>query len=241
VLSGLLVALARPAGAQGIGLEQLLHMMDWGTGSLILLDQLEYLPGAEGRPLSVDAVGWYGGAYSRLWLRAEGEQLTSESIGEVEAQLSYGRLITPYFDALGGVRVDGRWGEEGAARAHLAVGLTGLAPLRFELSPSIFLSQHGDLSARVEAEYQVLITQRLVASPEVELNVALQEVPEWGVGTGINDYELGLRLRYEIRREFAPYVGYAWVRRVGGSAGLAREAGEDVSGGSFTVGLRMWR
>jgi copper resistance protein B len=241
LLGGLLIALARPADAQGIGLKQLKHMMAWGTGSLILFDQLEYAPGAEGRPLSLDAVGWYGGAYNRLWFRAEGEQLTATSGGEAEAQLSYGRLVTAYFDALAGVRVDRRWGDESATRAHLAAGLVGLAPLRFEFSPTLFLSQDGDLSARLEAEYQLLITQRLVASPEIELNAALQEVPEWGVGSGINDYELGLRLRYEIKREFAPYVGFAWTRRVGGSADFAREEGEGVSEGAFVAGLRVWR
>ncbi|MDQ3389352.1 MAG: copper resistance protein B, partial [Gemmatimonadota bacterium] len=167
--------------------------------------------------------------------------LTTERAGDAEAQLSYGRLITPYFDALAGVRLDQRWGDGSATRAHLAAGLVGLAPLRFEFSPTLFLSQDGDLSARLEAEYQLLITQRLVASPEIELNAALQEVPEWGIGRGINDVELGLRLRYEFRREFAPYIGYSWTRRVGGSAGFAREEGEGVSEGAFVAGLRVWR
>jgi copper resistance protein B len=239
--SGVLLALAGPADAQGIGLKQLKHMMAWGTGSLILFDQLEYAPGGEGRPLSLDATGWYGGAYNRLWFRAEGEQLTTEGIGEAEVQLSYGRLVTAYFDALAGVRVDQQWGDGSDTRAHLAVGLVGLAPLRFEFSPTLFLSQEGDLSARLEAEYQVLITQRLVASPEIELNAALQDVPEWGVGSGLNDVELGLRLRYEFSRKFAPYVGYEWMRRVGGSADFAREAGEGVSDGAFVAGLRVWR
>lgn len=240
-LAGLLALLASPAGAQGIGLKQLKHMMAWGTESLVLLDQLEYAPGAEGRPVSLDANGWYGAAYNRLWFRVEGEQLTTDRDGEAEAQLFYGRLIKPYWDALGGVRVDQRWGAESGTRAHLAIGLTGLAPLRFELSPTLFLSQDGDLSARLEAEYQVLITQRLVASPEIELNAALQEVPEWGVARGLNDVELGLRLRYEIRREFAPYLGYSWTRRLGGSADLAGEAGEEISERVFVVGLRVWR
>jgi copper resistance protein B len=241
LMSGILLALAGPANAQGLGLKQLKNMMAWGTGSLILFDQLEYAPAGEGRPLSLDATGWYGGAYNRLWFRAEGEHLTSAGDGEGEAQLSYGRLVTAYFDALAGVRVDQRWGEESGTRAHLAVGLQGLAPLRFEFSPTLFLSQDGDLSARLEAEYQMLITQRLVASPEIELNAAVQEVPEWGVGSGLNDVEVGLRLRYEFSRKFAPYVGYEWTRRVGGSADFAREEGEGVSEGAFVAGLRVWR
>jgi copper resistance protein B len=240
MLGALVASPGRPADAQGLGMEQLEHMMAWGTGSLILFDQLEYAPGAEGRPLILDAIGWYGGAYNRIWFRAEGEQLTSDNIGEGEVQLAYGRLVTAYFDALVGVRVDQRWGEESGTRAYLAAGLQGLAPLRFEFSPTFFVSQNGDLSARLDAEYQLLITQRLVASPEIELNAALQDVPEWGVASGINDYGLGLRLRYEIRREFAPYAGYAWTRRVGGSADLARDEGEGVSEGAFVMGLRLW-
>ncbi len=237
----LLLGITAPANAQGIGLEQLKKMMDWGTGSLILIDQLEYAAGGEGRPVTLDAIGWYGGAYDRLWFRAEGEQLTRESSGEVEGELFYGRLITSYFDALAGARVDQRWGEGGATRAHLAVGLEGLAPGRFEVAPTLYLSQDGDVSARLEAEYQFLITQRLVATPDVELNAALQEVPEWGVGRGLNDVELGLRLRYEFRREFAPYIGFQWARRVGGSADFARAAGAGAGDGTFVAGVRVWR
>ena len=238
----LLSSFAAPAASQGIGREQLKEMMAWGTGSLILFDKLEYIPDQTlGRPVELDLIGWYGGAYNRLWFRGEGEQLTSRKAGEGEAHVYYGRLVTPYWDALAGVRVDGAWGEESDARAHLAVGVVGLAPMRFELSPTVFLSQDGDLSGRFEAEYQVLITQRLVIEPELELNAALQSVPEWGVGSGLSDVELGLRLRYEIRREFAPYIGYSWVRRVGETADLARAEGESAAEGTFVAGLRVWR
>lgn len=241
LLVAFLATPARPAAAQGIGLEELKEMMAWGTSSLVLLDQLEYAPQLAGGPVSLDAVGWYGGAYDRLWFRAEGEQLTREMVGEVEAQLFYGRLVTAYWDALAGVRLDQRWGEERGSRVHLAAGVTGLAPLRFELSPTIFLSHEGDLSARVEAEYQILVTQRLVAAPEIELNAALQDVPEWGVGRGLNDVELGLRLRYEIIREVAPYVGVSWLRRIGSTANLARSEGEEASEAFIVVGVRLWR
>lgn len=241
VVAGSGMASARPADAQGIGMEQLKHMMAWGTGSLILVDQFEYAPSSAGRPVSLDGVAWWGGAYNRLWLKAEGEQITTGKDGEVEGHLYYGRLISAYFDALAGVRIDASWGAKGAARAHLALGLEGLAPMRFEFSPALFVSNKGDVSARLEAEYQLLITQRLVASPEVELNAAVREVPEWGIGSGLNDIELGLRVRYEFRPEFAPYVGYAWRRRVGATAQLARDDGDPVSEGAFVAGLRVWR
>lgn len=237
----LFLGLACPAGAQGGGGTAGNKHMHWGKGSLILFDRLEYAPDAEGDALSVDVTGWYGGAYDRLWYRADVEQPTVGNGGEGEAELFYGRLVTPYWDALAGVRVDQQWGGEGKRRAHLAVGFIGLAPNRFELSPTLYLSQDGDLSARLEAEYQLLVTQQLVAEPELELNAALQEVPEFGVGRGLNDVELGLRFRYEFTRKFAPYVGYTWTRRFGGSAGFAREDGESVSDGSLVAGLRIWR
>ena len=240
-LCALMVGTSRSVEAQGLGLADLRHMMDWGNASLILFDQLEYAPTTDDRPISLDAIAWYGGARNRLWLRAEGEQLTATEGGEGEIQLSYGRLITPFFDALAGVRVDQTWGEKSATRAHLALGLAGLAPGRFEFSPSVFLSQDGDLSGRVEAEYQVLITQQLIAAPEVGVDVALQDVPEWGVGSGIGEAEAGLRLRYEFRREFAPYLGYSWSRRFGETARLAREHGESVTEGALVAGIRIWR
>lgn len=231
---------AAPAGAQGIGMEQLVRHMDWGRGSLVLIDALEYVPDGDDRSISLDGTGWVGGAYNRVWFRAEGEQPLARNGGEGEISVFYGRLVTPYWDALAGVRVDGEWGEDRAARASLAVGLVGLAPMRFEFSPTLFLSQDGDLSARLEAEYQVLVTQRLVAEPELEVNAALQEVPEFGVGSGLNEVELGLRLRYEFRREFAPYVGYTRRRLLGGSADFARAEGQPTRSNAFVTGLRVW-
>ncbi len=215
--------------------------MDTHIYNFLLFDQLEYAPGADGRPASFDAIGWVGGDYNRLWVRAEGEQLTTGGEGELEVQALYGRLVAPFWDALVGARLDRRWGDGGDSRGHLALGLEGLAPYWFELAPTLFVSQDGDVSARLEAEYELLFTQRLVLTPEIELNAAVQEVPEWGVGSGLNDIELGIRARYEIRREFAPYAGFSWSRRVGGSADFARAAGEAASDGAFLVGVRVWR
>ncbi len=216
--------------------------MDQAIHSFLLFDQLEYTPDAAvGNPVGLDAIGWIGGDYNRLWFRAEGEHLSATGNGEGEAQLLYGRLVAPFWDALVGVRVDQRWGDESATRALLAAGFEGLAPYWFELAPTLFVSQDGDISARLEAEYELLFTQRLILTPEIELNAAIQEVEEFGVGAGLNSWEAGLRLRYEIRREFAPYVGIAWTRRMGGTADFARAEGESVSDGAFVIGLRAWR
>lgn len=218
------------------------EMMNWGRATRILFNEVELAPTADSRPLILDTESWYGGQYQRVWLRAQGEASTRGGGGSGDAQLLYGRLIDPFFDAVIGVGVDRRWGDgQSATRAMLAAGLQGIAPYWFEVSPTVFLSQAGDLSGRIEARYQALITQRLIVEPKVELNAALQEVPRFGVGRGLNDVEFGLRARYEFKREIGPYVGYSWSRRYGGAAELARRAGEPVHERQFVLGLRVWR
>lgn len=230
----LLVLAASPQTAQA-------QVFDDEIYTFVLFDQLEYAPGPSGQPISLEATSWTGGDLNRLWLRAEAEQSTLEGEGEAEIEAFYGRLVTPFFDALAGVRLDTRWGGEGATRGFLAVGLQGLAPYWFEVEPTLYVSQAGDVSARLEASYELLFTQRLILEPELEASVALQEVPEWGVGSGVNDLGLGLRLRYEISRKFAPYIGYSHDWRFGETADFARMAGEKVSGGAFVFGVRVWR
>lgn len=227
----LLAALALPAPAQ---------VMDDQLHVFTLLDRLEIAPGLEEAPIVADATGWWGGDVNRLWLRAEGEQATEGEEGAVEAEALYGRLVSPFWDALVGVRVDHRWGAGRETRAHLAVGLEGLAPMWLELAPTLYVSQDGDVSAQVEAELDLLVTQRLVLQPRLEVQVAVQDVPEFGVGSGLGDLELGARLRYELRRELAPYVGVTWHRLFGDTADLARQAGEDDSRLSVVAGLRAW-
>jgi copper resistance protein B len=217
------------------------QIFDDAIYTFVLFDQLEYAPGPSERPVGLEAASWIGGDLNRLWLRAEGEQSTLESEGEAELEAFYGRLITPYFDALAGARLDTRWGEERATRGLLAVGVEGVAPYMFEVAPTLYVSQDGDVSAEFEAAYHFLFTQRLVLEPEMELTAAVQDVPEWGVGTGVNDLSLGLRLRYEIRRKFAPYVGYEWGRSFGQAADFARAEGAGASSGAFVFGLRLWR
>ena len=229
----------RMAGAQMTGMPGMpemdpkAHGMSWGRAFFVLLDQLEYVPGREGSPIDLDAVGWYGGAYNRVWVRAQGEQSTRSRKGSGEVELLYGKLVDPFWDAVIGLRADRSWGPDvdAAQRVQLAVGFMGLAPYRFELEPTLFVSQRGDVSARLEAAFPVLITQRLVAEPEFEVNAALQSVPRYGVERGLNDYEMGVRVRYEFRRELAPYVG--WSR--------AREGGSGGADDRLVFGFRLWR
>lgn len=238
----LLLATATRADAQGIGLEQLRRVVDWGREVYVLSEVLELAPDLDARPARYDLLAWAGGAVNRGWFKADGEHATRGEGGEAELQLLYGRLVTPFWDAQIGLRFDVAYGsDDRRTRTHLALGLQGLAPGWFELEPTLLVSQHGDVSANLTASYDLLFTQRLVLQPRLEARAAIQDVPEFGVGPGFNDIELALRARYELRREFAPYVGVLWSRRFGEAADYARAGGEPARQLSWVAGLRLWR
>lgn len=226
-----------PASAQTTEMEHELGMMTWGRTLYVLFDVLEYSPSLPGRLARAEMLSWYGGSRERVWLLADAHQNTKGNRdGEAEFQLLYGRLVDPFWDAVAGIRADRDWSGDGRERAFLVFGLIGLAPYRFEVQPALFISSKGEVSARVEASYQILVTQRLVAEPEIELNAALQKVPEAELRQGLNNYDLQLRVRYEFRREFAPYIGWSRIRTFGdGSSGSAETRTR------FVVGLRLWR
>jgi len=201
-------------------------------------ERLEYGADDGDEYLLWDFQGWFGGDFRRLWIKTEGEYgIEPGRLEEGEIQALYSRAISPYFDLQAGVRHDF---EPGPSRSYAVLGVQGLAPYWFELDAALFVSEDGDLSARVEAEYEILLTQRLIVQPRVELEVSAQEVSELGFGSGLSTVDFGLRLRYEIRREFAPYIGVSWTELVGGTADFARAAGEAKSSRSFVVGLRFW-
>ena len=205
----------------------------------LLLEPFEYQLRDGDDTFSWEADGWVGGDDERLWLKTEGD--LTEDEGEAEAQLLYGRLIAPFWDLQLGVRYDQPWGADAdSARVFAVVGVEGLVPYFFDVEPALYLSDDADLSARLEATADLLLTQRLILQPRLELDAALQEASEHGVGQGLNDFGLGARLRYELRREFAPYVGVSWTRKTGETAGLARRAGEEVSDFAVVFGVRMW-
>lgn len=204
----------------------------------VLFDQLEYRVQDGEDVVAWDGQAWYGGDYHKVWLKTLGEYGTrDDAFEQAEVQLLYSRLIGYYWDLQGGVRYDFR---PRPSRAYGVIGLQGLAPGYFEVDLQGFVSEEGDVSARFEAEYDILITQRLVLQPKAEVNVAAQRVRELDIGSGINDVELGLRLRYEFAREFAPYIGVSWERKIGQTADFARDEGEDVDALSFVAGVRFW-
>lgn len=180
---------------------------------------------------------WYGGDIHRLVLKTEGEGGTSSGVEAAEIQALYSRAISPYFDLQAGVRQDL---EPQPRRTYATIGVEGLAPYWFDVQGAVFVSNRGEVLGRLEGSYDVRLTQRLILQPRAEMNLAAQDVPEIGLGSGVSNLELGFRLRYEIRRNFAPYVGISYDDKYGGTANLARAAGEDASRTSFVVGIRAW-
>ncbi len=208
--------------------------------TFVLVDQLEFRSG-DADPIRWDAEGWVGGDFNKLWFKTEGEQLTRDGSGDVEVQALYSRLISAFWDFQAGVRVDGVYGGEvDRMRGLLAVGVEGLAPYWFDIEAALFVSHQGDVSLRATSTYDLFVGQRLIFQPRFEINAAVQEVPEFGVGSGLNDFELGWRLRYELKREFAPYIGISWTRRVGETADFARAEGAEASDFSLVGGIRFW-
>lgn len=204
---------------------------------MLLADQLEYRArdGADG--YLWDIQGWYGGDYDKVWLKSEGEGAFGESPEEVEVQALYSRAIDPWFNLQAGVRHDFRRGPE---RTHLVLGIQGLAPYWFEVDGSLFLSDEGELTARIEAEYDQRITQKLILQPAAEIELSAQDVPELAIGSGLSTAEAGLRLRYEFVPELAPYIGIAYERALGDTADFRRAEEEDVGGWSLLAGVRLW-
>ncbi len=183
-----------------------------------------------------DVQGWYGTPTSRLWLKSEGEGEWGGRPEEAEVQALYSKAIRPFWDLQAGIRQD----FAGPETTHAVIGIQGLAPYMFEVDAALFLSTRGDLTARIEAEVDQRITQRLILQPRVEANLSAQDIPQLGIGAGLDSIEVGARLRYEIAREFAPYIGIEHSWRTGQGADYARLLGQDPSATSFIAGIRFW-
>jgi len=216
--------------------QELIRETDGGKRLWIQGDRLEYRAreGADG--YLWDIQGYYGGDIDKFWFRSEGEGVFGNKVESAEVQGLWSRAIAPFFDFQAGMRQD----LTGPERTYAVLGFQGRAPYKFETIGAAFLSNTGDITARFEVELDQRITQRLILTPRVEFNLAAQDVPELGIGAGIDRIEPGIRLRYEFVREFAPYIGIAQGWKVGGSADFARAAGEDPSVTSYVVGVRFW-
>jgi copper resistance protein B len=183
-----------------------------------------------------DLQGYYGSPTSRFWFKSEGEGTFGETVDDAEFQALYSRAFAPFWDVQVGVRQD----LAGPDTTYGVIGVQGLSRYMFEVDAALFVSHRGDITARIEGEVDQRITQRLILQPRAEVNLSAQDVPRLGIGSGIDQVEIGIRLRYEIIREFAPYIGIEQSWRVGGSADYARARGEDASVTNFLVGIRFW-
>ena len=207
------------------------------SGSMVLFDLAEYQArtGRDGYRWAGEA--WFGGDIDRLLIKTEGEGTFGKPVEDLEIQALYSRAISPFWNAHVGLRHDI---VPNPSRTYAVLGIEGIAPYWFHLTGQMFISDKGDLRARLEGSYDERITQRLILQPRAEFNISAQDMPAIGVGSGLTDFELGARLRYEIRREFAPYVGVELSKKTGETGRLARLAGEDPEAVSFVAGLRVW-
>ncbi|MCO4321401.1 copper resistance protein B [Aliidiomarina quisquiliarum] len=201
----------------------------------VMLDEVER--GLDSNdPTSFKLQAWVGKDLNKLWLKSRGDYQNSDD-KELEIQALYSRAIAPYWDAQMGIRVDL---EPSPSRNWAVLGIQGLAPYFFEIDAALFIGEEGRTAMRVTAEYEMLLTQKLILSPEVKMNLYGKNDAVLGIGSGLSDISAGLRLRYEIKREFAPYIGVEWARKFGNTAEFARNEGKKVEGTQVVIGLKAW-
>lgn len=204
----------------------------------VMGERMEYRATDNGEGVFLwDATAWIGNDYNKLQVESEGEKILDGDTESAEVELLYSRNVRSFWDVQAGIRHDFK---PDPTRSYAVFGVQGVAPYWFEIDAGAYLSDKGDLSAQLEAEYDLLLSQRAILQPRFETIIAAQSDEAKGVGSGINDIELGLRLRYEFSRKFAPYVGVEWERKFGETADFAQDEGEDRSATSFVTGIRFW-
>lgn len=212
------------------------EMHDGAINSKVLIDKLEWQDADNGAVLNWDVNGWIGTDLNRLWVRSEGER-TNGVTEKAELQALWGHAIGPWWDVVSGIRQDFKPGDP---QTWAALGVQGMALYDLETKATAYLGENGQTAARLEGEYDVLLTNRLILQPTAELNLYGKNDPQRATGSGLANTEVGLRLRYEIRREFAPYIGVTWNRTYGKTADYALEDGEKRSEARLVMGVRMW-
>jgi copper resistance protein B len=205
--------------------------------SLVMLDLAEvgFQKGRETYRFEGEA--FTGGNINRFGVKFEGEGAFGGRLDDLELQALYSRAIAPYWNLQAGVRHDIK---PDPSRTYLVAGVEGIAPYWFKVNAATFLSNKGEVRARVEASYDQRITQKLILQPRIEANFSFQDISAIGVGAGLTDFEAGLRLRYEIKQEFAPYIGVEWRKQTGARRGFHELAGEDPDTMSVVAGIRIW-
>lgn len=212
------------------------HAHDATLNSLVRFNRFEAWDAQPGSGQAWEGSAWFGGDVQRLWLRSEGERERGHT-GAADLEALYGRSISPWWDVVAGVRHDFA---PGPSQSWAALGVQGLAPYKFEMSATAYLGEHGQSAFIAEVEYELLLTGRLVLQPLLEVELRGQDDPRRGTGSGLSSAEAGLRLRYEVTRRFAPYVGLVHERAFGGTADYRREDGEAARDTRWVAGVRWW-
>lgn len=204
--------------------------------SKVLLNRLEVFDADHGTGLQWEGQAWIGTDTDKLWLRSEGERVDDRT-ESADLEVLYGRPIARWWDVVGGVRHDFK---PGASQDWAAIGVVGIAPYKFEVEATAYLGPSGRTAARIEAEYELLLTNRLVLQPLVEANFHGKDDARRGIGSGLSTMEAGLRLRYEVHRKFAPYIGVVYERAFGETADLRWASGGEGSDTRIVAGVRVW-
>ncbi len=215
-----------------------LAIHDNSVQSKLMLDRLERVDTGTGSLTYLEGQAWVGTDLNKLWIKGEGARANG-STEDASLEVYYSRALAAYWDAQIGLRHDFST-DGGPTRDWLGFGFEGLAPYKFETDATIYVGSRGRTAARLRGEYDIYLTQRLVFWPEAELNLYGKDDPQRALGSGLSSSSLTIRLRYEIRREFAPYIGVQWVRKYGTTADYARQAGVAVSDTQYMVGVRLW-
>jgi copper resistance protein B len=211
-------------------------MIEDPLNKLVLLDELETGRAGGADLVTWDLDTWIGRNLTKLWLRSEGERRGGNT-QRADLEILWGRSFAPWWDLVAGARTDFAPGED---RSFAALGVRGLAPYRFDVEATAYLGDGGRTALRLDTAYEVLVTNKLILEPSIDLRWHGRTDAGRGIGAGLAEAELGLRLRYEARREVAPYIGLVRERRFGRTAELARAAGEDSDDSRLVVGIRLW-
>ena len=245
VAACLFVGIASTAGAQipaandetAPGIEPVQPVMDRPILAHVIFNQLEGRWNGSNSEFRWDGQGWVGTDYDKLWVKSEGTLQSNGTLDDGQQQFLYDRAITTYFDLQGGLRSDL---DSRPTRNWAALGVQGLAPYFFDLEVTGYVSGEGHLAAKLEASYDLLLTQRLILQPQIEVNLYSKADPARLIGAGFSDIDTGLRIRYEISRMFAPYIGVVYEGKFGQTASYAKQAGESTGDFRFAFGVRLW-
>jgi copper resistance protein B len=202
----------------------------------LLVDRLEAWDADDGTGTDWEAVGWLGTDLDRLWLRSEGERVDGATEA-ADLELLYGRAVARWWDLVAGIR---HGNGEGPAQTFAGVGVQGLAPQWFEIEATAYVGESGQTAARLEIEYDMLLTNRLITQWQADVDLYGKDDARRGIGSGLSTVEAGVRLRYEYTRRFAPYLGLTWQRAYGDTADLRREQGDEIDDTRLVAGLRIW-